>query len=113
MKLGLSADETAALLGDPLQRVRGRGFETWTYDGGGEVLLYAKGSVIGWTAPAVGTLRPSSHDVWIARPGTSYGAVLRSITPPPAPAAPVSAPRLPPSGVRPSRDASDKRYPAG
>ena len=46
LKLGMSVEETIAALGQPLLRTAGRGFETWTYDKGGDVLLY--GSVIAW-----------------------------------------------------------------
>ena len=62
LKLGMSAEETLAALGQPLIRTAGRGFETWTYDKGGDVLIY--GSVIGWTAPASVRLAVRSKDIW-------------------------------------------------
>ncbi len=63
MKVGISAQQTVALLGQPLGQRRGKGFETWTYDHGAEVLLYGGNSVVGWTTPASASL-----DVWSLTP---------------------------------------------
>jgi hypothetical protein len=62
LKLGMSVEETLAALGQPLIRTAGRGFETWTYDKGGDVLIY--GSLIGWTAPVSAKVAVRSQDIW-------------------------------------------------
>ena len=62
LKLGMTAEETLATLGQPTLRTSGRGFETWIYDHGAEALLF--GSLIGWTAPPSPTLVKRTVDVW-------------------------------------------------
>ncbi len=76
LKVGMSAEAIISLLGDPIQRNKGRGFETWTYDGGAEVLIY--GLVVGWTTPASAALPARSADVWSNHPQGDYFATLRS-----------------------------------
>lgn len=95
LKLGMSAVQAANLLGDPVLRSAGRGFETWTYDDGAELVLH--GTVVGWTAPASAGLRMRSQDVWLSRPAGRHYATLHAVLtdparpvvapPPPAPAA--------------------------
>jgi hypothetical protein len=76
LTLGMTTEQTVALLGSPLLRTRGHGFETWTYDHGAEVLVH--GTVVGWTAPASARLLVRSQDVWHGRrPGEHY-ATLQS-----------------------------------
>ena len=62
LKIGMTAYETAAVIGEPLFRSAGRGFELWIYDRHAEVLFF--GSLIGWTTP--GTEKAASRvvDVW-------------------------------------------------
>lgn len=65
LKLGMTADETVAVLGVPLIRTAGNGFELWTYDNGAEALLF--GSLIGWTASGSANVAERSFDIWRAR----------------------------------------------
>ncbi|HWL15038.1 MAG TPA: hypothetical protein VNR00_05500 [Opitutus sp.] len=51
LKAGMTAQETAAALGEPLMRSQGRQFELWIYDSGAEVVCL-RGVVVAWTAPA-------------------------------------------------------------
>jgi hypothetical protein len=60
----------------PVLRIKGRGFETWTYDQGAELLVY--GLVVGWTIPATTGGEKRGHDVWSAQPRGDYFATLRS-----------------------------------
>lgn len=76
LKVGMTADQVITLLGDPVLRSKGRGFETWTYDDGAEVLVY--GLVVGWTAPVASDLPARSHDVWSNHPRGDYFTTLRS-----------------------------------
>lgn len=50
MRTGMTAFDTATLLGAPLIRTTGHGFDMWIYDSCAEVLFY-RGPVIAWTAP--------------------------------------------------------------
>jgi len=93
LKVGMSADEIVSLLGDPVLRSKGRGFETWTYEHGAEVLIY--GLVVGWTTPATATVLVRSQDVWSHRPGGEYLATLRAAVRPPARKAQATAPVKP------------------
>lgn len=52
LRVGMSKDETAAVLGRPLLRTAGKGFELWIYNHGAEVVFHA-GPVFAWTAPTV------------------------------------------------------------
>ncbi len=79
LKVGTSARQAVTLLGEPLARRRGKGFETWTYDQGAEVLLYRGAAVIGWTAPASANLPARSGDVWSLQPDDEYYATLYSV----------------------------------
>ena len=85
LKLGMSVEETLAALGQPLMRTSGRGFETWTYDKGGDVLIF--GSLIGWTAPASARMAVRSKDIWSENRSLTYLTAL-SLVPrrfPPSP----------------------------
>ena len=101
LKVGISARQTLTLLGRPLLQCRGKGFETWTYDQGAEVLLYGGNAVVGWTAPASAKLAVRSHDVWSLQPTDEYYSTLDSVmeilgTSPPGGTAPKAEPaRLP------------------
>lgn len=74
LKLGMSVEETIAALGTPLMRTAGRGFETWTYDKGGDVLIY--GSLVAWTAPTPAKATVRRKDIWSEHPNLSYAAAL-------------------------------------
>jgi hypothetical protein len=76
LKVGMSVEEIVSVLGDPVLRIKGRGFETWTYDHGAEVLVY--GLLVGWTAPDSTSLAIRSQDVWASRPRGDYFGTLRS-----------------------------------
>jgi len=67
LKLGMTADETVAALGEPLVRNSGRGFELWIYDRDAEVLFF--GDLIGWTTPSAGPVSHRVADVWLANQG--------------------------------------------
>lgn len=99
LKIGMSADELVSVLGDPVFRRQGRGFETWTYDEGAEVLVY--GIVVGWTTPGAHGLKIHSRDVWADHPKgafmptvqTALGKAVRPPAKPVAPAKPVPSAR--------------------
>ena len=74
LKVGMAADDALEVLGEPVSVRRGRGFETWIYDHGAEVLVYPV--VVGWTAPASTGLKHFSHDVWAAKPGGNFQKTL-------------------------------------
>ncbi len=105
LKIGMSADELVSVLGDPVFRRQGRGFETWTYDRGAEVLVY--GIVVGWTAPADPGLKLRSQDVWANHPKGAFmptlqmtlRKVVRPPAPPVAPAKPAPSARPPGAGM--------------
>lgn len=72
LKGGMTGAEAVKLLGEPLIRTAGRGFQVWIYDGRGEV-VFAGGPLKAWTAakPTAESLsRPVALDVLIraARP---------------------------------------------
>jgi hypothetical protein len=98
LKIGTPAEEALQMLGEPVSVRHGRGFETWIYDDGAEVLVYQV--VVGWTAPAASGIKHASHDVWAAKPGghfhkTLAAAVNKAVkanVPVTAKAAPVAAP---------------------
>lgn len=84
LKLGMSAADAIAALGEPVQRSKGRGFETWTYDRGAEVLIFGDGAVVGWTIPSdLGNQPARSRDVWSERPKDGYLAALYAGLPAP------------------------------
>ena len=97
LKIGMSAEELVDVLGEPVFRRQGRGFETWTYDQGAEVLVY--GIVVGWTTPIVPGLKVRSRDVWAEHPKGAFlptvQTALRKAVRPPTP--PVAAAQPPPS----------------
>lgn len=81
LKLGMTADETAAVLGTPLVRNVGRGFELWIYDHDAEVLFF--GDLVGWTSPGTGALVARTADIWQANRGRDdFRGVLASLPPP-------------------------------
>ncbi len=94
LQLGHSPQQTVALIGEPLLRSKGRGFEKWTYDDGAEVLFH--GTLVGWTVPAALRLPARSEDVWRKWPGIGYDAALRRVAPVEAPKPAGSAPRKAP-----------------
>ncbi|MDQ5977514.1 MAG: hypothetical protein QG602_486 [Verrucomicrobiota bacterium] len=77
LKVGMDAEKAMELLGEPVSVRRGRGFETWIYDQGAEVLVFSV--VVGWTAPASSCLKSLSHDVWAAKPGGNFHKTLASV----------------------------------
>jgi hypothetical protein len=95
LRIGMSADELVSVLGDPVFRRHGRGFETWTYDQGAEVLVY--GIVVGWTTPADSRLKIHSRDVWADHPKgafmpTLHTALRKAARPPARPVATAEPP---------------------
>lgn len=50
MKAGMTRHAMRSMLGDPLIRSSGRGFEVWVYDNRAEVVCI-RGVVVAWTAP--------------------------------------------------------------
>lgn len=83
LKVGTPAPEVLALLGDPVCARTGKGFETWIYDDGAEVLLWRTGTVIGWTEPAEASLPNPSRDIWSEQPAGRYYASMYSVLPRP------------------------------
>lgn len=104
VRLGMSAEQAAAVLGEPLLRSGGFGFEIWTYDHCGEVVFY--GPLVGWTEPAKAGRAGKSVDVWQARAdsGEAPGFFLpRPVKVPRAAAGPTRAMPTPgPSSVEAS-----------
>jgi hypothetical protein len=47
LKLGMTSIQAVAVVGAPLQRSSGQGFQVWTYDNRAELVFY--GPLIGWT----------------------------------------------------------------
>lgn len=64
LKLGMTAEQAVAIVGEPLQRSAGQGFEIWTYDDRAELLFY--GPLVGWSAPRSADMVTRSVDVWSA-----------------------------------------------
>ncbi|AOS45937.1 hypothetical protein Verru16b_03028 [Lacunisphaera limnophila] len=95
LKIGMSAEQTVTLLGSPLLRSRGHGFETWTYDAGAEVVIH--GNVVGWTGPATTGSAARSTDIWSQREPGRYYATLHTGLPAASPAPAGVAPALIPS----------------
>jgi hypothetical protein len=79
----MSANRTVALLGAPVMRNHGHGFETWIYDHGAEVVIYAGLTLVGWTAPAVLAVPVHSQDIWSNHPAGEYYATMHAILPRP------------------------------
>ena len=80
LKIGMTAEETAAVIGEPLFRSAGSGFELWIYDHHAEVVFF--GSLIGWTTPAAGQAIGHAVDVWQSNHGDSTGPTFLSAIPP-------------------------------
>lgn len=101
LQIGYSVGQTVDLIGEPLLRSKGRGFETWTYDDGGEVLFH--GALIGWTLPVGLRAEARSDDIWKQSPGLGYQAALRRFAPPaeprPEPRKAGAVPPAPSAGV--------------
>lgn len=67
LKPGITTEQTAEALGQPLIRTYGRGFEVWIYDSRGEV-VFAGGPAMGWSLPVPNPeseSRPVERDVLI------------------------------------------------
>ena len=91
LKVGMSANRTVALLGAPVMRNHGHGFETWIYDHGAEVVIHAGLTLVGWTAPAVLAVPVHSQDIWSEHPAGEYYATMHAILP--RPVRPVATPK--------------------
>ena len=63
LKPGMTRGEAMAVLGTELVASSGRGFEIAIYDGQAEV-VYLRGQVVAWTAPASSNAQPSPTNVW-------------------------------------------------
>lgn len=88
LKLGMTAEDAEAVLGAPLIRNQGKGFEKWVYDGRAEVLFY--GGVIAWTAPGATSAAHSPVEVWQfyqAIPDRPRDPIPLRLAPPPPPQA--------------------------
>ncbi len=71
LKIGMTSEQAALKLGDPLIRYTGMGFELWIYDHQAEALFY--GPLIGWTSPVTGRVAGRSVDIWQPVPGAPAG----------------------------------------
>ncbi len=81
IKAGITPFQAADVLGPPLIRTYGRGFQVWIYDSRGEI-VFAGGPAMGWTPPVPNpesASRPVELDVLI-RPLVRLPA-LRSLDP--------------------------------
>lgn len=66
MREGITLEETAEALGQPLIRTYGRGFEVWIYDSRGEVVFAGGERALGWSLPVPNpesAARPVENDV--------------------------------------------------
>ena len=63
LKAGMTRSEAMSVLGTELVASRGRGFEVAIYDGQAEV-VYLRGQVVAWTAPASSKAAPAPADAW-------------------------------------------------
>lgn len=79
LKLGMTPGETAALIGLPILRTRGHGFETWTYDNGAEAVLF--GSLVAWTSAGPANLTERSYDIWREKGSGAYFLTFHSVLP--------------------------------
>ena len=70
LKAGMTRSEATSVLGTELVASRGRGFEVAIYDGQAEV-VYLRGQVVAWTAPASSKAAPSPANAWQFNQGTS------------------------------------------
>jgi hypothetical protein len=83
LKTGMTRSEAMAVLGAELVASSGRGFEVAIYDGQAEV-VYLRGQVVAWTAPASSKAEASPKNAWqfeqVARARTN-GAATRRVEP--------------------------------
>lgn len=81
LKAGMSRGEAMTVLGTELVASSGRGFEVAIYDGQAEV-VYLRGQVVAWTAPASSRAEASPTNVWqfeqVARPRTNTAPARRA-----------------------------------
>ncbi|HEY4249432.1 MAG TPA: hypothetical protein VGM64_21600 [Lacunisphaera sp.] len=75
LKIGMSTDQTAEILGAPLIRTVANGFELWIYDNHAEALFFG-GPLIGWTTPKTSKSPAISVDVWQHKVGQPEGPVF-------------------------------------
>jgi len=68
LKIGMSTEQAAEVLGTPLIRTVANGFELWIYDNHAEALFFG-GPLIGWTTPKTSKSPSISVDVWQRKPG--------------------------------------------
>jgi hypothetical protein len=88
LREGITVEETAEALGQPLIRTYGRGFKVWIYDGRGEVVFADGDRALGWSVPVPNpesAARPVERDV-LLKPVVRLPALRRT------PAAPVAMP---------------------
>jgi|GEM_PF-5861786 len=62
LKLGMTRDEAALALGEPLIRSSGQDFEVWIYDERAELVFY--GVLVGWSSPGAVAMTARTVDVW-------------------------------------------------
>jgi hypothetical protein len=75
LKIGMTADEAAEALGNPLLKTAGSGFELWIYDNNAEAVFYG-GPLVGWTTPSKGKTAGHAVDVWQRKPGGTESPVF-------------------------------------
>ena len=90
LREGISSEETAEALGQPLIRTYGRGFEVWIYDSRGEVVFAGGDRALGWSLPVPNpesAARPVERDV-LLKPVVRLPALRRTSAAPAAAAVP-------------------------
>ena len=68
LKLGMTTDDASEVLGPPLLKTSGHGFELWIYDHNAEALFYG-GPLVGWRTPSKPDLVGRTVDVWQNKSG--------------------------------------------
>lgn len=90
LREGITVEETAEALGQPLIRTYGRGFEVWIYDSHGEVVFAGGDRALGWSLPVPNpesAARPVERDV-LLKPVVRLPALRRTSAAPAAAAVP-------------------------
>jgi hypothetical protein len=80
LREGITLEETAEALGQPLIRTYGRGFEVWIYDSRGEVVFAGGERALGWSLPVPNpesSARPVERDV-LLKPVVRLPALRRT-----------------------------------
>lgn len=75
LKIGMSTNEAADVLGIPLIRTAANGFEVWIYDNRAEAVFYG-GPLVGWTTPTRGKIAGQASDVWQRKPDQNVASTF-------------------------------------